>query len=97
MQGEGFLYIHSIQRASSSLFVSHSHTLPNHAFAQSEESQLPAAIAHHWFRGASIVQQHRGQSSGVCVQEEQDALQFGPLSPRQRTHVARNTPARPAL
>lgn len=79
------------------LCVPHSHTLSNHAFAQSEESQLPAPVAHHRLRGAAIVQQHRGQSSGVCLQEEQDALQLSPLPPYQPSHSACDTPARPTL
>lgn len=75
------------------LCVHHSHALPNHAFAQSEEGQLPAAPAHHGLRRASAVQQHRGQSSGVRLQEEQDALQLGQLPPRRSSHAARHVPA----
>lgn len=73
-----------------SLCVHHSHTLPNHAFAQSEEGQLPAAPAHHGLRRASAVQQHRGQSSGVRLQEEQDALQLGQFPPQRSSHAPRH-------
>lgn len=75
------------------LCVRHSHTLPNHAFAQSEEGQLPVAPAHHGLRRASAVQQHRGQSTGVHLQEEQDALQLGQFPPRRSSHAARLVPA----
>lgn len=75
------------------LCVHHSHTLPNHAFAQSEEGQLPAAPAHHGLRRASAVQQHGGQSSGVRLQEEQDALQLSQVPPRRFSHTARHVPA----
>lgn len=49
MKEGGFLYIHFIKPCSPSLCPPppHSHTLPKHAFAQSEESQLPAPVAHH--------------------------------------------------
>lgn len=76
-----------------SLCVHRSHTLSNHAFAQSEEGQLPAAPAHYGLRRASAVQQHRGQSSGVCLQEEQDALQLGQLPPKRSSYASRHVPS----
>lgn len=87
----------SIQRFFFLLCVSRSHALPNHASAQSEESQLPASVAHHRLGRAPSVQQHGGQGSGVHLQEEQDALQLCPLPLCQRSRSARNTSARPTL